>query len=113
MRNLKPLQKFVTSLFCGLGFFAFAQVAMAADDSQETIQQKYQRIAEECITQTERTLEEKGIIPSEESSEYDTKFDEAYKGCMAAKGMPDEPAGGVPATDEDVPSDAPQKLDTK
>ena len=112
MHKELSMHKIVSSLFCGLPLFALVQVAAAAEENKETIQQKYQRIAEQCITQTEQTLEERGIIPSEESSEYDTKFDEAYKTCMTAKGMPDEPAGGG-AVDEDTPAGPPTKLDAQ
>ena len=112
MHKELSMHKIVSSLFCGLPLFVLVQTAVAADDNKETIQQKYQRIAEQCITKTEQTLEEKGIIPSEESTDYDAKFDIAYKECMTAKGMPEEPVGDG-AVEDDTPAGPPTKLDAQ
>ena len=111
MRKIQSISIIVSPLLFGLPLFVFMQAALAADNAPVKSQESYQKAAETCITQTEHTLEERGILPSEESSEYDTKFDEAYKSCMASKGLPEEPANG--GADEDVPSGALQKLDAK
>lgn len=87
MRVITQSQRLLFTLCYGAPLFAFAQTSSGTAQSPVN----YQKAAEECIAQTEKTLQEKGVIPSEESSDYDTAFDVAYKKCMAEKGLAEEP----------------------
>jgi hypothetical protein len=71
----------------GLVLFFFAFGANAAEISLE----EQQAITEECIAKTEKDLEQEGVLPSEESAEYDNKFDDVYSECMHAQGLSDAP----------------------
>ena len=48
----------------------------------------YQKFADQCINDTQKKLAKMDLKPSEESSEYDEKFEDFFEECMAAKGVP-------------------------
>ena len=87
MMQLQQITKFHLRLFLGMAFFVAASGATAAEMTFE----EQQAIAEECIAKTEKDLELVGILPSEESAEYDNKFDDIYSECMHAQGLSDAP----------------------
>ena len=87
MMRLSQIANLSVHLFLGLVLFFFAFGVSAA----EILLEQQQAIAEECITKTEKDLEKNGILPSEESAEYDNKFDDIYSECMHAQGLTDAP----------------------
>jgi hypothetical protein len=87
MMRISQIVNLPLPLLLGLVFFVPVSGAVAAEISLE----EQQAIAEECIAKTEKDLELVGILPSEESAEYDNKFDDVYSECMHAQGLTDAP----------------------
>ena len=87
MMRISQIANLPLHLLLGLVFFTPFSVALAAEITTE----EQQAIAEECISKTEKELEQKGVLASEESAEYDNKFDDFYSDCMHAKGLTDAP----------------------
>ncbi len=90
VRVRQPMYGLVSTLIYGLPLFALAQTP----PTQSKAAENYQKFAEQCIEETEQKLKAAGVVPSEESADYDTKFDDFYKDCMNAKGLPDTPLQG-------------------
>lgn len=87
MMRISQIANLPLRLFLGLAFFVSFSSANAAEITIE----EQQVIAEECIAKTEKDLEQIGILPSEESAEYDNRFDDIYSECMHAQGLTDAP----------------------
>lgn len=78
---------------------AFSQNLAANDEGA------FQKTSEDCILATKAKLVKLGLTPSEEDSDYDMKYDDLFRECMASKGMPVQGDGEeIPLTgDEALP----------
>lgn len=82
--------------FLGLALFTPTLNVSAA----EIPPAEQEAISEDCVAKAEKELEKRGILPSEESSEYDNTFDVIYSECIQSAGLTDAP---IEESDEDLP----------